>query len=464
MPKFRTFFILLVLIGGILPAKVQAELRLETWTSYGQLAEQGAICASFSALMESQSVLNPDLGLLWQERRKFAGAIIRKAVKLELNRDSSEDEINRLIASYRDWVLSSLMIQSDESTNAVDDAGNPISGEALGRQKIKTLVNRQCKSLFEQGDDMIRQQNPKLAYLLEDSGTSLAVAQKPASETGPRRTLATTPAAGVTSTPSDNPDRNSQTPEPEQAELSAPASVAEQEEPANQKHKVELSIGGGNSFTLTLPGQKPVAQPPQKTAQDQVKTEPAPIRLVNISGPVPRPNHIQQNQPDIASAAERPAEPDNNADSVKTAGLIPMPAKQAADAQTVPETGADLTTEPPAPTLISSLLDQQADASVNLTTPLEPVDSDQDSSAPVYFAQLGAYSRLENAETAKQRLQTKFATLFSKLPLKITEVNDAGPRFYRIRTAALTQRQTRTVCDLLWPHRIACLVKSEKTR
>ena len=46
------------------------------------MAEQGAICASFSALMEHQSLLNEDLGQLWTERRKFSGAIIRRAVEL----------------------------------------------------------------------------------------------------------------------------------------------------------------------------------------------------------------------------------------------------------------------------------------------------------------------------------------------------------------------------------------------
>ena len=123
-------------MSWLLSAKAQAELRLETWNSYGQLAEQGAICASFSALMESQSVLNPDLGSLWQERRKFAGAVIRKAVMLELQRDSTEQEINQLIASYRDWVLSSLMIAGDEETETLSNqTGQSASAEVFGAKK-----------------------------------------------------------------------------------------------------------------------------------------------------------------------------------------------------------------------------------------------------------------------------------------------------------------------------------------
>ncbi|MGB2302520.1 MAG: hypothetical protein ACPH9D_08225, partial [Candidatus Puniceispirillaceae bacterium] len=73
---------------------LRAELRLESWKNYAYLAEQGAICASFSSLMEAQSVLNPDIGKLWKERRKYAGAVIRKAAEFELQRTPDSDEIN----------------------------------------------------------------------------------------------------------------------------------------------------------------------------------------------------------------------------------------------------------------------------------------------------------------------------------------------------------------------------------
>ena len=65
----------------------QANIDLKSWKSYGNLAEQGAICASFASLMESQSVLNPDMGRLWKERRKFSGSVIGKAVMLEFDKD-----------------------------------------------------------------------------------------------------------------------------------------------------------------------------------------------------------------------------------------------------------------------------------------------------------------------------------------------------------------------------------------
>lgn len=503
MPIIRTFPIVLMFLFGFLPAKAQAELRLETWNSYGQLAEQGAICASFSALMESQAVLNPDLGQLWQERRKFAGAVIRKAVMLELNRDSTEDEINTLIASYRDWVLSSLMIDGGEDAAALaGETGQPGPDEALGAQKIKNLVNSQCKSLFEQGDEMIRQQNPKLAYLLEDISSLPAPAQAPSTNAGPRRTQTSLPAPLVTAqTTNERTDTSAQTPEPKaKAEAEPEAEAPTDKAPGQQQKEVQLSIGGGNSFTLTLPGQKPSAKPTPLP----VTTKRAPI-----AGPTSRPNRPAQSQPkavppvdappeDRPSSAKPAAEEKDQQETVQdtdqnrdqdqdrdntensptdvatSTELIPMAPKQpqgaeadkyigaTAAAQTVakPQSAADGT----GPAAISNLLEQQANAQVNLATPLEGESAVPTSSKAGYFAQLGAFSRLENATAEKQRLEDKFTTLFSKLPLKISEVNDAGPRFYRIRTAALSQRQIKAVCDLLWPHRIACLVKPVKTR
>ena len=63
MSLFRKLFLIFTSLFTVLPHGAQAELQLETWKVYGQMAEQSAICANFSKLMESQSILNPDLGL-----------------------------------------------------------------------------------------------------------------------------------------------------------------------------------------------------------------------------------------------------------------------------------------------------------------------------------------------------------------------------------------------------------------
>ena len=54
---------LLALIGGWVPT-AQAELRLDNWTRYGTLAEQGGICAGFARLMEMQSLIDGEAGRL----------------------------------------------------------------------------------------------------------------------------------------------------------------------------------------------------------------------------------------------------------------------------------------------------------------------------------------------------------------------------------------------------------------
>ena len=485
MPLFRIISAALLLLGWFLPAKAQAELRLEAWKSYGQLAEQGAICASFSALMESQSVLNPDLGALWQERRKFSGAVIRKAVMLELQRDSTEQEINQLIASYRDWVLSSLMIDGyDETETLSGQTEGAASAEVFGAKKIRVLVNNQCKSLFEQGDEMIRQQKPELAYLLEDTSSPSVNKQPSASETGPRRTHSPAPAPLVTAkaaapdTPVNTPDLSIS--EQEDTEATALPLAKEQAqgqpkpEAEQQSKEVKLSIGGGNSFTLTLPGQKQVKKAASSTTKKagsspQIEKTTTP-KLAETSGPASRPERPPQTKAMAPSAAQTPADQKSSEKSEATdtasTDLIPMRPKQTSDVADVSVAPATLSTSESGQQRsahVLHLLDQQANAHVNLATPLEPTNNSDASSKANYFAQLGAFSRLENATAEKQRLEQKFSTLFEKLPLEITEVTNAGPRFYRIRTPELNQRQTKTVCDLLWPHRIACLVKSAKS-
>ena len=389
MSRTRIFFTLLSCIYAVLPNAAQAELRLEKWKNYGQMAEQSAICASFSKLMEAQAVLNPDLGALWKERRKFAGAIIRKAVFLELGRDSTEAEIDNLIATYRDWVLSSLMI-TDKILD--DNVINAAKKAEISHQRIEMLINRQCKSLFQQGDRKIRKQRPELVYLLESS----SVAQEKSNDS----LLEKTPSRKI---------KNSET---------KPSS-------SHSGKAVQLFINGNSSFTLTLPGQTPVTSgkksfkyaSAQTDMNANIESELTPT-LVQISGPVSRPVQMQiktQKQANIAAAR-------------------------------LPE-----------------LLEKQAKANINLQIPGRTAETQQEKIAGDFFAQLGAFAQLENAKTEKQRLENKFSALFTKLPLQISEIKDSGRRFYRIQTISLSQKHINTLCDVLWPHKIACVPKPENT-
>ena len=50
---------------GLTPITAQATIQRETEQSYGSMAEQGAICAAFSRLMELQSLVDLRIGKLW---------------------------------------------------------------------------------------------------------------------------------------------------------------------------------------------------------------------------------------------------------------------------------------------------------------------------------------------------------------------------------------------------------------
>ena len=448
---YRKLFVIFTSLFTVLPHGAQAELQLETWKGYGQMAEQSAICANFSKLMESQSILNPDLGALWQERRKFAGAVIRKAIFLELNRESSEAEIDNLIASYRDWVLSSLMI--DHKIKSDKNIDLPKKPETNGR-KIIALMNSQCKNLFQQGDEMIRRQRPDLAYLFRnESETQAKPKNSPARET---TTLKINP----------------------QHSVSAKSPVVKTDQTVNQepssKGKVlKLSIGGGSNLMLNLPGQNPSSsiQEPFRAVSNnaELKTKnlnaPLSIKLVQISGPAPRPDQVRIK--DLPQS--------NVVETLISAGT----ATSAASPELIPRNTGQLNTQEnhkaklhsdtnikglsSKVTLsierLSELLEKQAEANINLIVPGHSVNNQFEQKSGNYFAQLGAFAQLENAKAEKKRLETKFSALFAKLPIHITEITGSGPRFYRIQTTGLSQKHIKTLCDMMWPHKIACLAK-----
>ena len=413
MSLFRKLFVIFMSLCAVLPYGARAELQLETWKVYGQMAEQSAICASFSKLMEAQSVLNPDLGALWMERRKFAGAVIRKAVLMELNRESSEAEINNLIARYRDWVLSSLMINNEKKSHE----SNGIKEESkAGAHKISVLMSSQCKNLFQQGDEIIRNRRPDLAYLLQN-----------ASETQVRSK--NSPIEEKTSVVKVRPRDSLSTKNPV---IKADPTV--NQEPSSADKALKLSIGGGGNLILNLPGQKSSSSSEEAiravSNHAEKKTKflngSLPTKLVQISGPAPRPDQGQIK---------------------KTAASSGLHVKSQS-------AKVELSVEK-----LYDLLEQQEEASTNLIVPRQSANKQHEKKYDNYFAQLGAFAQLENAKAEKIYLETKFSALFEKLPLYVAEITDSGPRFYRIQTSNLSRRHIKTLCDMMWPHKISCLAK-----
>ena len=448
---FRKLFLIFTSLFTVLPHGAQAELKLETWKVYGQMAEQSAICANFSKLMEAQSVLNTDLGALWQERRKFAGAVIRKAVFMELNRESSEAEIDNLIASYRDWVLSSLMI--DHKNKSHENKDVPEKTETNNR-KIIALISSQCKNLFQQGDEMIRRQRPDLAYLLQNgSETQVKPKNNPTEETS---ALKVKP----------------------QHSVSAKSPVVKTDQTVNQEPSstgktLKLSIGGSGNLMLNLPGQNPSSsiQEPSRAVSNnaEIKTKnlngSLSTKLVQIRGPVPRPDQGQIKglpQSSVvktlisAGTTTSVAAPDLVS---RNTGQLNKHENQRAKLHSGTNTKGLSNKVKLSIERLSELLEKQAEANMNLIVPGQSVNNQPEQKSGNYFAQFGALAQLENAKAEKKRLETKFSALFAKLPIQITEITGSGPRYYRIQTTGLSQKHIKTLCDMMWPHKITCLAK-----
>ena len=148
--KFLAMLAVLAGIGGSLHA-AQADLRLDEWTRYGSLAEQGGICAGFAKIMEMQNVIDGDAGRLWLERRKYAGAIVREASLMEGLPAATDSEINRLVEDYAMWLV----------TNLVTDGGGTGLDES-GHERTGKMVADLCGTLFTQADAAINQNLPEL--------------------------------------------------------------------------------------------------------------------------------------------------------------------------------------------------------------------------------------------------------------------------------------------------------------
>ena len=147
----------LVIFGliGLTSSMAFARIEVNSLGANSPMAEQGGICASFSALMENQSLLNEDLGLLWQERRKFSGAVIRRAVELSGAPAPSGEDIDLLIGEYQEWILLNLTSQNEDEKSLSDYQTN-----------LRMMIATNCANLYKQADKAIIKRFPKLTYLI----------------------------------------------------------------------------------------------------------------------------------------------------------------------------------------------------------------------------------------------------------------------------------------------------------
>ena len=138
--------------GSLMPITAQATIQLETWQSYDGMVEQGAICAAFSRLMELQSLVDPQIGKLWQERHCYAGSVISKAASLENFEDLTAAGINGLVNRYAAWLMTNLT-----------EAGyaTMINGDA--HAAATKMIGDVCMKIFQRTDQSIIKTHPEHA-------------------------------------------------------------------------------------------------------------------------------------------------------------------------------------------------------------------------------------------------------------------------------------------------------------
>ena len=141
----------------VIASPAKAEIDIAALGAQSTMAEQGAICASFAALMENQLLINQNLGDLWSERRKFSGAVIRRAVELSNLPTPSSDDIDLLINDYREWLI--LNLSAKDPNVSVGDY----------QSDVQNMIKTNCKSLYQQADKAITKRFPDLAYLIDET-------------------------------------------------------------------------------------------------------------------------------------------------------------------------------------------------------------------------------------------------------------------------------------------------------
>ena len=130
----------------------QAEVDLGTWNTYATMAEQGAVCGAFADIMAMQELVDAKLGRLWNERRNYAGSVVRRAAELEGRAEVDDAAIDDLLARYSMWLLNNL---------ATEENSEILSSDA--RDAARSMIADVCNALYQQADQAIIAKHPALA-------------------------------------------------------------------------------------------------------------------------------------------------------------------------------------------------------------------------------------------------------------------------------------------------------------
>ena len=473
-----------------------AAIDLKSWKNYSNLAEQGAICASFAALMESQSLLNEDMGKLWQERRKFSGAVIGKAVMLEFEKDIASKDIEAFIAEYRDWVLSALM--ANDSSQPADTDKNTLK---IGQEKMAQLIKTQCALLFQQGDRQIREKHPELAYLIAPA--TKAVKEVPAA-TDKASLPETAKVAGTKPSEPASPEipKADKIKPLENASLKNksaenPQEISE-EKSVKETKPFTLALGGGISFTPTLP--KSSKSSPRRDANKAPETdlEPDLESEVKMPAPTPAPTPAPaQSMAETKARSEAELIKIPEAPPIRPTAPPPIPEEPALIAKApTPDTKNKAVErraqkkpqkqkpqqprKPARPPVLSPAQQNATSLILPVSLPLPELSysdmPDSQRPASAFYLSFGDFADVAQAKQKMNMLEGRFSKLFSTYRLQIIAhdvLNTSGSKIdisedtlktapaYRLQTnSSLDMTRAEEICTLLWPHNIGCVPKA----
>ena len=127
-------------------------LAFEQLNEQSLIMEQSAICSAYARVMEYSGLLDKKQGELWQERRFFAGAILRKNMAVTTGEAPTDERIDEIIRQYSGWIIG---LFTANTTNLPSD-------DTQERDKLESYITNFCASLFDSADKAISRVRPDL--------------------------------------------------------------------------------------------------------------------------------------------------------------------------------------------------------------------------------------------------------------------------------------------------------------
>ena len=401
--------ILVLLLFLTLPAK--AQINIAEWKNYGQLAEQGAVCAGFAAIMETQDVISQDIGRLWSERRKYSGALIRNAGRLETGTSPTASEIDHTISVYREWIFANL-VQTEEEV-ALGTENDLFS---TGQSQIRALLKTNCKSVYDKADSAIFQRFPELAYLSQSQFQQLSQSD-----------------IGIS-------DKNAQ-----KLEELLIANLELNEKLQNaQKTIDEFRKRIGVPVNIEVPTSRNALQ--QSIASKNAVQQSIDSEVANQSSEKAEDERLDSEEPN--QELEKRATPVQNKSQTEDEVFTAVASNSAPKVEPVVKPHVEM--------------EKESKNTVNqLPTANQLPIVTKSKSEDLFIIQIASFKSRKRADTMIRKLKDEKAELFSAAILGIQLHSlPSGSSLYRVITSPISRNNATSLCEVLWAERIGCLIKA----